>query len=90
MQMFLGIILIINQVSVEWALVAKLLVGSDSDTPISFRSLLSVRFLVKVKFPSCVLHLWLDSQDALRDWKQMKYDATKVYSPTLTFLDASL
>ena len=33
-------------------------------------------------------HLWLDSQDALRDRK--KYDATKVYSPTLTFFDASL
>ena len=26
---------------------------------------------------------------ALRDRKQMKYDATKVYSLTLTFLDAS-
>ena len=30
------------------------------------------------------------SRDALRDRKQMKYDATKVYSLTLTFLDASL
>ena len=32
--------------------VAKLLVGVRSDTPISFRSSLSVRFLVKVKFLS--------------------------------------
>ena len=63
---------------------------SDSDTPISFRSSLSVRFLVKVKFLSCVSHFWLDNQDALRDRKIWNNDATKVYSPTLTFLDASL
>ena len=36
-----------------------------------------------------VPHLWLDSQDVLRDRKQIKYDATKVYSLTLIFLDAS-
>ena len=36
-----------------------------------------------------VPHLWLDNQDALRD-RKIKYDATKVYSLTLTFLDASL
>ena len=34
-----------------------------------------------------VPHLW---RDALRDRKQMKYDATKVYSLTLTFFDASI
>ena len=36
-----------------------------------------------------VPHLRLDSQDALRNRKQMKYHATKASSLTLTFLDAS-
>ena len=47
-----------------------------------------VSFLMTFNVP----HLWRDVtwRDALRDRKQMKYDATKVYSLTLTFLDASL
>ena len=71
---------------------------------VSFRSSLPVRFDILEMFHQGtqkelefvefygffgVPHLWLDSQDVLRDRKQIKYDATKVYSLTLIFLDAS-
>ena len=46
-----------------------------------------VEFYVSFLMTFNVPHLW---RDALRDRKQMKYDATKVYSLTLIFLDASL
>ena len=116
MQMFLGNVLIINQVSDEWALVAELLLRQwhfvtllmcfiplfvactfPCKSQVSFDILEmfhqgTQKELEFVEFYGFfgVPHLRLDSQDALRDRKQMKYHATKASSLTLTFLDASL
>ena len=115
MQMFLGNVLIINQVSDEWALVAELLLRQwhfvtllmcfiplfvactfPCKSQVSFDILEmfhqgTQKELEFVEFYGFfgVPHLRLDSQDALRDRKQMKYHATKASSLTLTFLDAS-
>ena len=115
MQMFLGNVLIINQVSDEWALVAELLLRQwhfvtllmcfiplfvactfPCKSKVSFDILEmfhqgTQKELEFVEFYGFfdVPHLWLDSQDVLRDRKQIKYGATKVYSLTLIFLDAS-
>ena len=57
MQMFLGIELpeIINRFQFNEHLSLSQSLESDSNTPISFRTSLSVRFIVEVKFLSCLL-----------------------------------